>query len=315
MRVTSQRLSEELHRPALAQTEETIFGEGLGRSRRRALVPLLGKGGYLPPLGRARENGGSRPAPRRRQPRARRLRPARPPRPARPLLLLRAGEGRGRSAAPRSTPRPSARFRRVRPRPCGPLQAAPARQPLRRRYRAPCFPSGPLCPGARRRKRGNARRAVRLRRRADGAPCRESGMGTAPGRPALSPPPSRHFVLRRARTPRDGCPETRTTKARAPGLRGLQVLPLPAGRRWRSETAAVPEQGGKWMLLPLSVGVRATHGLVCAPSVVCTFPCLLNLWSLHSRSMPELVFAPSGMHEPVGFHALLCVRPRECART
>lgn len=139
------------------------------------------------------------------------------------------GEGRGRSAAQRPTPRPSARFRRARLRAGSPLRAAPDREPIRRGCRAPCFPSSPLCPGARRRERGNARRAVRLRQRAGGAPGRESGKGAAPGRPAPAPPPGRHFVLRRARPPRDGCPEAATTKAGAQRLRRLPLFRCPPG--------------------------------------------------------------------------------------
>lgn len=150
------------------------------------------------------------------------------------------------------------------------------------------------------------------------APAPEGGRRAQPGvgngccsrtpRPPLTPSPGRHFVLRRSRPPRDGCPETRTTKARAQGLRGLQVLPLPAGRRWRSETAAQrPSREGSgrfhFLWMGLRAGLSATHGLVCAPPGVCTLPKYAQPWELRGHRIPTFVFAALGVHESVGFHA------------
>lgn len=120
--------------------------------------------------------------------------------------------------------------------------------------------------------------------RADGAPCRESGVG-ATGRPA----PGRHFVLRRARglrvmdarKPGQQRPERRgcadCTSLRCPEEDGAERLQLS------------PSMEGSGLLYLLQKGLRA-----------CT-----------RSGMPKLLFV-SGMHEPVGFHTFLCARPRRC---
>lgn len=131
----------------------------------------------------------------------------------------------------------------------------------------------------------------------------------APSRPA----PNRHFVLRRARTPRDGRPEAGTTKAPAQGPPGLLIFPLIAGRRWRPDPTAVPEFGSNGRLYFLwtrpeswpkkHAGPRVCTTLGCASFHVCT-----TSGQCTRPSIRRLVFAPSNMHEPVGFHVFLCAR-------
>lgn len=268
--------------------------EGLGLARRRARPSARGQGHPAPPLRRARQNGGARPSRGRSHRGACALVcPARPT-PAREAVTAVDG-GRGAGQEGRTTPQ-AALERAV---PASPAPAPVVRsRPLRTAGRsvsagrAPCFRSSPLCPGARRGERGDAHCAVRLRKGAGGAPGREPGMGAAPVRHAPAPPrhaPGRHFVLSRARPPRDGRPEAQTTKAGAQGLRRPQVFPTSAGRRWRRKAAAVPQRGGKW-----------------AP--------LLGLPACTRSSMPKLVFV-SGIHELMGSHVFLCARPRECSHT
>lgn len=159
------------------------------------------------------------------------------------VTAVEGGQGEGQEG--RTTPHPA-------PQRAVPASPAPVRQSAPGRFGPPAAPEAlplsvlSLQPFVSWRASEGTRERARLR-----APAPEGGRRGQPGvgngccsrtpRPRLASSPGRHFVLRPSGPPRDGCPETRTTKARAQGLRGLQVLPLPAGRRWRSETAAVPE--------------------------------------------------------------------------
>ncbi|XP_033087941.1 uncharacterized protein LOC117095254 [Trachypithecus francoisi] len=134
--------------------------------------------------------------------------------------------------------------------PESPLQAAPDHEPLRRFSALRAFPPA-LCVLARVGRNAGTRAVLCACARGQAvrpAWSREwARLPAAPPRPAFAPPLTRHFVLRRvlcarrAGPPRDGRPEVGTTNAQAPGLRCLQVILLPAERRWRLELAAVPK--------------------------------------------------------------------------
>ena len=303
MAITSEKLSKELLRLASALNRADGRKNSWRRPRASSEVSPRSALRKRSPAAaiRARE-GKWRRRPDARRPPAQRLRPARPPRPARPLRPLREGEGRGRRAAPRPTRRPSARFRRVRLRPGSPLQAALARRPLRRRSRSPCFPSSPLCPGARRRERGNARRAVRLRQRAGGAPSREMGMAAAPGRPALpSPPPPAAISCSGARGHR--VMDARKPGQQRPGRKGCAAC--------RSFRCPLGEDGAQRLQLRdragREVGASTSYGWACElASVPRTASCVHHRECALFRSMLNL-----GSFVAIGFpHS--CLRPWAC---
>ncbi|KAL4688463.1 hypothetical protein H8959_004715, partial [Pygathrix nigripes] len=133
--------------------------------------------------------------------------------------------------------------------PESPLQAAPDHEPFRRFSALRAFPPA-LCVLARVGRNAGTRAVLCACARGQAvrpAWSREwARLPAAPPRPAFAPPFARHFVLRRvlcawrAGPPRDGHPEVGTTNAQAPGLRCLQVILLPAERRWGLELAAVP---------------------------------------------------------------------------
>ncbi|XP_017741681.1 PREDICTED: uncharacterized protein LOC108538234 [Rhinopithecus bieti] len=134
--------------------------------------------------------------------------------------------------------------------PESPLQAAPDHEPFRRFSALRAFPPA-LCVLARVGRNAGTRAVLCACARGQAvrpAWSREwARLPAAPPRPAFAPPLARHFVLRRvlcawrAGPPRDGRPEVGTTNAQAPGLRCLQVILLPAERRWGLELAAVPK--------------------------------------------------------------------------
>lgn len=173
-----------------ARTEERICGEKASDCNgHHSLPPHPSR-----QSGSARENGGARPSPQRL--RALRLRRALPLGPTTARWAVATveggrGEGKERSTTPHQAPQRAVPVSPA-PAPAPTVRARPLRTSSRSEDvgRAPCFPSSPLCPGARRRERGNARRAVRLRKEAGRRALSGVGSGPCSWSPSPAPPPT-----------------------------------------------------------------------------------------------------------------------------
>lgn len=205
-----------------------------------------------PPLGRARQNGGAQPS---RSGACAFASPSRPTPAHEAVMAVEGGreEGKERRTTPQLSPELAVP---ASPAPAPVVRSRPLRTASRsvNASRAPRFPSSPLCPDARRRERGNARTRAVPCACARGRRARPAGTREWTLLPA-APPPGRHFVIRRARPPRDGRLESRTTKAQA------QVFPMHAGQRWRLEAAAVTEYRGTRAPLPPLKGPVSVYTL------------------------------------------------------
>nr|XP_044607403.1 translation initiation factor IF-2-like [Equus asinus] len=208
-----------------------------------------------------------------------RVRPA----PAREALTAVEG-GRGEGKEHRTRPRPaSERAVPASPAPAPVVRSRPLRTASRSvgAGRAPCFPSSPLCPGARRRQRGNARRAVRLRKGAGGAPPAE--WVPLPGAPPLAPPPA--AISCSGASPGPGARGLRVMDARKPGQQRPGRRGCAGCRAFRCPRG---EDGARRLQLGLSV---EGNGRFCFPR--------LGLWADRGGLHVLVCSHPWGVHLPV----------------
>lgn len=112
-------------------------------------------------------------------------------------------------------------------------------------------------------------------------------------------------------------PGSRDNKGRSTEAETTAALSLPAGRRWRPGTAAVPHRGGKGRFCLL--GMRAGLGASCVRHRECAPFRLVHLSGLRSRSMPQwCLHAPACTNLCVStycVHGLDNVPTSECAYT